>query len=387
MIKNSVIVLLSVLLISSCSDAPTPIGANLLGNDYISSKTINSVDNSISQTSTYFHQVLSLGASSMLLLGSVNNVEASTLIKFGITLDDSISSDINNNSINVTSAIIQLHRTYAFGDTLSAFDFSVHKVNSEWSSNFTEDSLSGLQYDAEDLATQKEITDTLTNVTISKELILEWLQSTADTSLPSQNGIYLIPAQGLNHIIGYQALTSDYVDYPAISVVIEKPGVYIDTLTFYDNFDVSIVNGNLPSLSTGNIPIRSGYVIFSRLFFNMPDLPKDAIINNAELTLNIDTLETVVGTNYFNTIDAYFLFDSTNTDSLSSSYISLARDGSQFTGSITSFVRQWVRGINNGIILTTGNPLNGVELFAIKGSNSANLNDRPLLKITYTAKE
>ena len=139
-------------------------------------------------------------------------------------------------------------------------------------------------------------------------------------------------------------------------------------------------------MSAGNIPLRSGYVIFSRLFFDIPKLPKDAVINDAELTLNIDTLETVVGTNYLNGIDTYFLLDSINTDSISS-YVSLARDGSQFTGTITSFVREWIKGNNNGLILTTSSPFDGVELFAIKGSSSANLNDRPYLKITYTSKE
>ena len=66
--------------------------------------------------------------------------------------------------------------------------------------------------------------------------------------------------------------------------------------------------------------------------------------------------------------------------------MSLARDGNQFTGTITNFVRQWVKGNNNGIILTTSSPFDGFELFTIKGSSSANLNDRPYLKITYTSK-
>ncbi len=386
MIKNSVIVLLTAFFISSCSDAPTPIGVNLLGDDYIGYKTVNSVDDSIGQTSTYYHETLSLGSSDMLLLGTAKDVEASTLIRFSTALGDSISLDINNNSINVTSAVIQLHRIYAFGDTLAPFDFSVHKVNSEWTSNFTEDSLAGLQYDAEDVSTQKEITDTITNITISNELILEWLKAAADTNLPAQNGIYLIPAQGLNHIIGYHALTTDYTDYPTIYAVIEKPGVYTDTLIFYGTYDVSIVKGNLPSLSAENIAVRSGYAIFSRLFFNIPKLPNNAVINDAELTLNVDTLETVVGTNYYNAVDTYFSLDSTNRDSISSSYVTLTRVGSQFTGSITGFVREWVKGNNNGLILTTSSTLDGVELFAIKGSSSANLNDRPFLKITYTAK-
>jgi len=93
------------------------------------------------------------------------------------------------------------------------------------------------------------------------------------------------------------------------------------------------------------------------------------------------------GTDYSDAVDAYFLYDSTNTDSVSSTVASLSRSGNQYSGNITAFVREWIRNNNNGLLLTTGSPLAGAELIAIKGSNSANLSDRPLLKITYTVKK
>ena len=360
MIKNSVIVLLVTFFISSCSDAPTPIGVNLLGNDFISSKTINSVDDSIGQTSSYFHKISSLGGANTLLVGRTPDLEASTLVQFGAVLDDSIISAINNDSINIISAVMQFHRSYAFGDTLNTFDFSVHKINSEWTSGFSEDSLPGLQYDAGDVSTQKEITDSVTNVTISNDLALQWLQAAADTNLADQNkGIYIIPAPGLNQVIGYQALSSTYLDYPTMYLIIEKPGVYEDSISFYTDYNVSIVTGNIPSVSPGNILLRSGYLILSRLSFEIPKLPKDVIINDAELTLNVDTLETLVGDSYSNNVDVYFALDSTNLDSISA-YTTLARNGNQFTGNITSFVREWVKGNNNGLILSTYSPSDGV---------------------------
>ena len=213
------------------------------------------------------------------------------------------------------------------------------------------------------------------------------MQIVADTSLPSQNGVYLTPTSGTEKILGYQALTSSLTDYPVISVVIEKSGVYVDTVEFYSNSDLSIVKGEVPTVSGGNIPLRSGYVVVSKLFFNLQEFPKDAVVNNAELVLNIDTLETFVGTDYSDAVDAYFLYDSTNTDSISSTVASLSRSGNQYSGNITAFVREWIRNNNNGLLLTTGSPLAGAELIAIKGSNSANLSDRPLLKITYTVKK
>lgn len=387
MIKNSVIILFAALFIISCSDAPTSIGINILGNDLVDLKNINSADDSIAQGSSYFHDVVSLGSSNRLLLGKSKDIEASILISYNISLDDSILSDILEDSITVVSAVMEFYKTYSFGDTLAPFDFTVHKVNSEWASDFSEDSLSGFLYDGEDISIQKEITDTTTYVTIKNELIRDWLAVVADTSLPSQNGVYLIPTPGTEKILGYQALTSSLTDYPVISVVIEKSGVYVDTVEFYSSSDLSIVVGEVPTVSGGNIPLRSGYIVVSKLFFNLQEFPKDAVVNNAELVLNIDTLETFVGTDYSDAVDAYFLYDSTNTDSISSTVASLSRSGNQYSGNITAFVREWIRNNNNGLLLTTGSPLAGAELIAIKGSNSANLSDRPLLKITYTVKK
>jgi hypothetical protein len=42
---------------------------------------------------------------------------------------------------------------------------------------------------------------------------------------------------------------------------------------------------------------------------------------------------------------------------------------------------------NNGLLLVSAGQLDGLELFAIKGSNTPNLFERPLLKLTYTQKE
>jgi hypothetical protein len=98
----------------------------------------------------------------------------------------------------------------------------------------------------------------------------------------------------------------------------------------------------------------------------------------------LDTLETKAGSPYIPSLQAYFLFDSTNTDSVSSSSIRLSRFSNIFTGQITSYVRAWLDNINNqGILLTSTDPLNGVERFVIKGSN-APASVKPLLRITYT---
>ncbi len=375
---------LTALILFKCSDEPTSIGGGLLGQ--IGLLILNSATDSIPQTSSYKHEIVSLASSSRLLLGKTSNSEASILIKFDIALEDSLEEDILNDSINIISSELKFIQTYNFGDETAPFDFTVHEVTSDWSVNFTEDSITSLNYNDEDLANGKEINDSLTTVTLNNTLIQNWLKIAADTSLDEDKGIYIKPTSNTEKVLGYQANISGVAGIPIISIAIEKPGVYVDTIDFSTTLDVGVITGNLPNVSTENLVLQSGFIINSKLLFYLPELSPNSIINTAELTLTLDTMETLVGSEFSNSLRAYYLYDSTNTDSISSG-ITLSRSGNQCTGNITAFVREWVNGNNHGLLITTGSPLSGIELFAIKGSNAAVISERPLLKITYTQKK
>ena len=81
------IILLAVsLLFISCSDEPSSLGVELVGSDYITVKTYDSINDTISQNSSFFKSVIPLGSADWLLVGRhqspEQNIEASTLLKF-----------------------------------------------------------------------------------------------------------------------------------------------------------------------------------------------------------------------------------------------------------------------------------------------------------------
>jgi hypothetical protein len=388
LIRKIVILLFAALITFNCSDAPTSIGVNLLANDLIKVINTDSVQDTLTQYSSSFYKEISLGSSNRLLLGKKDNLEASVLIRFFVSLSDSLKQDIIDNNIEVTNAVMKLNQNYSFGDESEAFDFTVHSITSDWGTNFTKDSLNKLSYEGEDFSLAKEINDSITSVTLNNQLIQSWLSGAADTSLNNNKGIYLKPIASTNKILGYQAFNiNDLTNIPIIEVVIEKPGVYTDTVALLALFDVGVVDGTPPPVSAGNLTIESGYIFNSRLTFDISKIPSSAIINEAELVLTLDTIETMTGSSYTNSIYALYLIDSTNTDSLPSFFSSLARSGSQFTGNVTSIVRLWRSEGNNGLLLIAPGQLDGLELFAIKGSNVPDAYERPLLKLTYTNKE
>jgi len=316
------------------------------------------------------------------LLGITENINAAILIKFETGLADSIKEAILNDSITVTNAIMELQQTYSFGEASATFDFTVHKVTSNWSVDFNEDSLAGLQYESMDSKEAKDVNDSVTSITLNNQLLQDWLNIIADTSLSGNYGVYIKPTDNTQKVLGYQAITQTLADVPIIKVIIEKTGAYIDTITFRSTADLTIMQGSVPTVSSGNIPIRAGYIVNGKLFFNLSPLPEKIVVNKAELVLTVDTLETKVGSSYANSLQIYFLFDSTNTDSISSSSVTFSRAGNIFSGNITTYVRAWLENNNHGLILTPSNPTTGVELFVIKGSDAV-LN-KPLLKITFT---
>lgn len=380
--------LLISLLHISCSETPSSLGADLLPRDLLNISELDSSVDSLYQSSSIYKRVIALSSADRLLLGKKDNVEAGILIKFLIFFDDSIKQQLINNELSVLSAQVKFTKNYTFGNSTSAIDFSAHKINSGWSIRFTSDSLPFLNFDATDIGFNKSFSDSINSFNFDTQLALSWMKARADSSAPANNGLYLKPSFSSEKIIGFQALTVEDLPYPLLDIVIQKTGVYIDTLSYFPSVDLSVVSGSLPDAGTENIGIQSGLNSEARLFFDLSSLSKEIIINYAELTLTVDTLKTVTGTSFTNSLRVNYITDSTNNSIDSSLLVFLDRDSNMFKGNITLYVQKAIIQNNNqGLVIAAGDKLNGVELFAIKGSNATLFTERPRLQIKYTSRK
>ena len=388
-----ILLLLAVLsLVFACNDEPSSLGIEILESDYIIVKTFDSQIDTIEQNSSFFKRIVPLGSSDWILLGKNNTSEqslvSSSLFKFIFNFPDSIKSDIEADSINVLDSWVVLTNKYVYGDTLSTMSFTTHKVNSSWSSSsFTIEDLPELQYDPEDIGSNLSATDTLYSFHLDPDVVYPWMQNSVDTSSAKNYGIYLEPTPESNKIIGFQALTILSSEAAKLFVVIEKPGAYIDTVDGFVSGDISVFDGTEPTLPAGLICAQSSVVMNSKLNFDIGVLPVGLVINKAELILTVDTLNTVHGSSYANSLSVYYL--STN-DSIKTegSAISLTYKDNSYSGDITSFVRSWVsKGENFGMLIQPGNQILGADLFALKGSNYSDETVRPRIKVTYTVKK
>lgn len=373
----------------ACSDSPSSVGEEFLTDDLISVNSFDSSIDSMDQNSSYFKEVVPLGNSSRLLLGKFEGVTASMLLRFTFTLADSIKEDVIAGSTKILSASITFTNNYSIGEASAPYDFAIHKVNQFWTPlGFSADSLSTLSYDPDDRIISKNITDTLTTIELDTSLVHDWLLYASDATMGSNLGIYLNPSEQSQKVLGFEAFSVSGTNYPSVQLIIEKAGVYVDTLTSSIFGDVSIVAGDLPVADIGNIIVQSGLTVNSRLYFDLSVLPEGSVINKAELFLTEDTLKSKVGSNYSSIISSFFVIDSTTDSSDAASVILLTKSGNIFSGEITSFARSWQFNNNNqGIILKNYDRLNGLEKFVLYGSDYIDQQLRPKIKITYTLKD
>ena len=385
----------------SCSQDPAAIGSVFVAKDIINLDSLDSSKDTLLSSSNTYKHIIPLGYSTTLLLGIKDDNVATMLLRFNFSLSDAMKADLRNDSLVVTSAAVQLYQcyTYAAADSTQPVDYTVHSVspNTTWTSTgFTVDSLPNVLINKnptdESISSNvpKIFSDSLFQFNISTDLAKSWLLNFANSGTPD-NGIVVIPTQNSKKIVGFYALTSSTtVSIPYLVVVVKKPGVYDnDTLKFSTTSDLSVITGNPPQLNPAeDIFVQSSVELESRIKFDLSKVPKNVIINYAELQLTIDLAHSAFGSsNPPDQLTASFITDSTHIDSLSINIIVLTRVGSLYTGNITSYVQNWLSTkINEGIQIRSGTYDTGLELWALKGSNAADPSVRPRLKIIYTNK-
>ena len=373
----------------ACEDEPSSIGIELVGSDLVVVRTFDSQFDTLDQNSSFHKKVIQLGSSTKILVGKHGNIEASSLLKFIFGLADTLKDDIIAGDLDVNEAWIELTNEYVFVDSNEVMEFTVHKVNTSWDHfAFTIDSLPKLSYEMNDISSNEEITDSNYVFNIDPAVILGWMKNAADTSLEKNHGIYLKPAANSGKVVGFQALTPTSSEAAKLTLVIEKPGSYVDTINGFIFADVSVVDGDLPVLPPENIVVQSSVSVNSIISFDLTDVPEGVIINNAELIIQRDSINTVTGSSFSNSLNAFFVEDSTTKEVIEDGSFLLSFSDNSYSGDISSYVRTWVNeNRNQGVLLRSGSDIEGLELFALKGSNALNHSERPRLKIVYTVRE
>lgn len=374
-------------LFTACSDDPSSLGSDLLNQDNIILSKIDSYTDSLNQKFEPHQAKLSLGSSTVLLVGKDANVESDILLAFSLAIADKYLT--NFDSLTFISADISLTRNYYYGDTLQPFNMGIHQVTSTWNSLFTVDSLSKLTYDQASVVQSTNISNNVYSFAINPNLAKEWFKAAKDTSLAKNFGILIKPS-GLSRFTGFAASTSLNSDVPTIKIIVKKSTAYEtyqDTLTYNGSVDVHIIQGTFPEATSKTLTIQNGTGVQGKLWFDLPKFPEDAVVNTAKLTLSIDTLNMKVGSSYNDGLTVFELTDSVSVTTNPNFAISLTRSGNTYAGDVARIINNSITAKTNfGMLITSTYQVNGIENFALFNSAAAS-EVKPLLTITYSQKK
>ncbi len=380
---------LSVFIFTGCNDSPNDVGLGLIpASDGINLVSWNSLQNPIIEKSATVEDTISLSYSKEVLLGSYNNTKSFLLVKFLISLPDSISTALSADSLTFVDSWLSSAVTYKIGDGTS-LDFTAHKIESDWNaSKFTNDSLTTLQYNPQDIYLSQELTDSTFKFNFQADAAKDWLMSSVNSTDYNNYGLYLEPSSGGSLILGFPALTASLSNSRLQLTCVTKitGSQFLDTLTFYTSADVHVVEHPLPNV-INRMVLQAGTGVRSRLFFDLSSFPKNTVINKATLNIYYDINEAEFGTNKSDTLILKMLSDSTlNTINTSVGTAYLYGDSTKYSGELTSFVQKWVdsTSVNEGLLMKLSDEdvtANQLLLFSPTFPDSTK---RPQLEILYT---
>ncbi len=384
--------LLSVYFFVGCEDEPNSLGDNLIPDkDRIGVITINSTEQNFELKHSSYIDTLQLGSANRVLLGKYRNVNSSMLIKFLLNYSSSITTPLQNETLILHKSWIDLKPSYLIGEESAQFDFELKEILKNWSSlSFSKDSLNALLTGNSELSSNKLFTDSLISFDIDNQTVLKWMKSQINATDYQNYGLLFTPTAGTDKVLGFPALTSFSEDasLPRLSVIVEDPGNFIDTLSFLPSADIHVVNGNLPAIDGNNFIVQGSLPVHSNLWIDVSKVPSGVVINEAKLTLFEDTLGSVKGNIAADSVLVYLYEDSTvrKLDVNFAQGTLLRNSSGEFTGYITSYVQKWLEKpeSNHGIQIRIGDNNRTVNLYSFYGSNALVQDKKPKLQITYT---
>jgi hypothetical protein len=389
-IKFIVLLILAVYL-TGCSDAPSPIGVDELGNDLIKVKVYDSqVDNS-TQNSNSFKKILPLGASSYCLLGNSLGVKSTLLLQFNVNFDEATLNAIKKDSITLLSARIVLKKAYGIGDTLQSFPVAQvngYRVTSSWDPLKVKiDSMPSVDYST-DILSAKPAPDSFYYFNVNNAIALQWMKNSYDTINFRNDGLLLRTETATPYIIGFQGYSATGENAPKIELKFRYLSTNKDTtISFRTLSDAHLIEDATPTLATDEIVVKSGTTLQSKLFFDLSSIPANAFINNAEIVLMADTTKQVIGNIGLKSL-SLGLIETLTSDSVftTNSLITatLFYSAGKYSGNLTTVMRQVHANKKNlGFVITTSNPVEGLETIYLKNSNAA-AGLKPRLIVTYS---
>lgn len=384
-IKSFLAVAASALALAGCSNKINQTGAWLVSTDSSQVPTyFDSRADSAAVTTAQVNFGLATGTSSSLLLGKVPWTEADLLIRFS-------ALDPVDSAQSILSGTIILYRSSYLlqpqGEEATTLKFNGFMMDSVWNSTtFTWDSVNAIGYGTNNIITASNVTDTTVVLQIDTAAIRQWAVATADTNV--KNDGMIVRPQNLGGVVSVNGPVYTTTAYdPVFNVIyIGKDGT-LDTSSIGLSYATSVAMTTIESVAP-NGPyriIQAGTGERENLVFDLSKIPPYSIVNQATLTLRMDSVSQAPYTRKYivDSLMAYYTTDRA-TGQYSASYPAEGvPNGDKYTFSVGVLVQHMVNSQNNGFTIVQYSELDNIDLRFIYDENAPD-SLRPRLTVTYT---
>jgi len=359
---------------------------NPVGSEYFNENEMGDEKSCIiypAPSDTFFkNKNIKTGISPFLSIGAVqkHNITAKSLIEFQFLPD----------TTQIDSAALTLYIHKFYGQNSGLFSCSIYKVTKDWD----DDSLSAITYDQSyqgEYVKEFEVSlnDTIKSFSVSlpSALVQSWVDS---TTAESNYGLLFIP-NNTQFITEFYSSEADS-NQPALEIYTatepDTAGNVYPTNIVPPTNDIFIPEAEFEPTSD-YLFISNGVSLRALMNFDVSQIPEQATINKAFLTVHSDTLaafpdcQETFTVSIFEIANQNWTLPEVQIDSVTYSRIPINSDSS--SADLTLSVQNWISKMkeNNGLLLMGRNEYTNLSYRKLY-SSTADTSKKPSLKIFYS---
>ena len=383
-IKSSLFALALSMFVVGCSNKINQTGAWLVSSDTaLVPVYFNSVADSAKVTTTQVNTGLATGTSSDLLLGKVPWTEADLLIRFSALDPVDTAETILSTTVTLYRSSYQME---SGGENYNNMTFAGYSMDTVWNSTtFTWDSVNAIGYGSQNIITSSQVTDSTIVLNIDSSVVRQWARATHDTTVPN-NGFIIKPLDNQGVVSVYGPVYGVAGQIPVCTVIYIKNNT-LDTTTVTLSYATSVAQTSIETTAPQGpySIVQAGTGERANMVFDLSHVPSYSIINQATLTLQIDSAAQLPYTRKYvaDTLTAYYTINAAS-NQVNSNFPSFGYPvGNVYKFNVTSIVQYMVDSQNNGFMLVQSNELNTADLVFLYNGNAPD-SLKPRLTITYT---
>ncbi len=379
--KILLLTVLSVMLITCVKYKKNPVGSDYFNEDEMGDEKSCIIYSAPSDT--FFKNInIKTGISPFLNIGAVQNpnISAKSLIKFKTYTDTT--------QIDSASLTLYIHKFY--GQNNGIFSCSIYEVAKQWD----DDSLCVQNYESgfqgeyiKDFTVSLNDTIKSLSVSLPSALIQSWLDS---TTAENNYGLLFVP-NNTQFITEFYSSKADS-NQPALEIFTttepDTAGNVYPSQIVAPTDDIFIPEGEFEPTSD-HLFISNGLSLRVLMYFDVSEIPEQATINKAFLTVYSDTLsafpdnQETFTVSIFHTLNQNWTLPDVQIDSVTYSSIPIKSDSA--SADLTSSVQNWTSNMikNNGLLLMGRNEYMNLDYRKLY-SSAADTSKKPSLKIFYS---